>query len=240
MIISHAKRFVLFSPWKTASNTTLHRLKSYNETPYSLFYDQNRFLNRVVHRHLTCADFAVLPESRLGYFTGSFVRNPYDRLYSGFIQLTRAVQSQPGAEFSQAWVRELVMAQLNEVYGLLARAGFDFDRWVALLGEEHVYEIGRNSTLVAHPAHYWTHLGDEQFVDFIGRTESFEEDFAQFCAKVGVDSPPQESLNQTDYDGLPGENGYKYGRAMNGATISKINALFAKDFDLFEYRRLPE
>ena len=78
MIISHAKRFVVLRPWKTASNTLTARLTAYCESPYSAFYDFNPFLNRVVHQHLTYGDFRCIA-GRAGSATESraFVRNPY-------------------------------------------------------------------------------------------------------------------------------------------------------------------
>jgi hypothetical protein len=72
MILSHAKRFVMFLPWKTASQTTASRIAAYNESPYSRFFHFNPHLCRVVHQHLICADFAALPESKNGYFLASF------------------------------------------------------------------------------------------------------------------------------------------------------------------------
>ena len=94
MIISHAKRFVMLLPWKTASQTMVLRLSQYNESPYNRFFYFNAHLNRVVHQHITCADFACLPESKLGYFLASYVRNPYDRAYSGFRQLQKDIKGQ--------------------------------------------------------------------------------------------------------------------------------------------------
>ena len=49
MIISHQKRFVMFLPWKTASQTIALRLQPYNESPYGRFFYFNSHLNRVVH-----------------------------------------------------------------------------------------------------------------------------------------------------------------------------------------------
>src|SRR5258708_33011502 len=95
MLICHSKRFILLSPWKLASQTLKCRLRNYSEGSYSTSYNFNPILNRLVHQHMTCADFAVLPESRLGYTVAAFVRNPYDRAYSGFYQLQRDFHSQP-------------------------------------------------------------------------------------------------------------------------------------------------
>ena len=73
MILSHPHRFVLLAPWKTASSTNNARLGHYNESRYSQFYDYNPYLQRVVHQHITYAEFAMLPECREGYLCAAFV-----------------------------------------------------------------------------------------------------------------------------------------------------------------------
>jgi hypothetical protein len=101
MTISHAKQFVMFAPWKTASSRIHRRLEQYNESPYSRFFYFNPYLQRVVHQHVTCAEFTSFPESRCGYFLASFVRTPYDRVYSGFLQLQKDIQQEPYALFPE-------------------------------------------------------------------------------------------------------------------------------------------
>ena len=158
MIISHQKRFVILAPWKTASGTLRARLGGYCESPYDVFYYFNATLKRVVHQHVIYADFAALPESRLGYRTAAFVRNPYDRVYSGFRQLQRDVRAQPEADYPTPDVRGLVMAQLAENFSQLCRAGFEFERWLELIDDHQVLEVGRNSSFPLHPAHYWRRI----------------------------------------------------------------------------------
>jgi hypothetical protein len=240
MVISHSKRFVLFLPWKTASQTMALRLAPYNESPYSPFFHFDAHINRVVHQHLTCAEFAALPEGRLGYFAASFVRNPYDRAYSGFRQLQADLREQPVAAYPEPWIGELVMRQLSENFAQLCRARFDFDEWVAGLGEEQVYEVGRNTNLPLHPAHYWTHVAGQQVVDFIGRVESFEEDFAGLLARLGIDPVDPANANVREPGGMAtsGPHGYRYADRMSARSIERINRLFERDFDLFGYERL--
>jgi len=237
MIISHRKKFVVFAPWKTASSTIHLRLAPVNESPYDRFYNFNAYLNRVVHQHITCAEFCSLPESRLGYFTASFVRNPYDRVYSGFRQLQTQVQQQPKAEFRQAWIRDLVIRQLTENFSQLCQAGFEFNKWLDLLREYQIYEVGHNTSLPLHPAHYWTHIKGAQFVDFIGRVETFENDFAAFCIKVGVDQfEPANSNIVVNPAGLKATE-YKYVDRMTRKSLDKVNTLFYRDFEIFGYAR---
>ncbi len=239
MIISHARRFVVYAPWKCASSTLHARLAPYNESPYDRFYDFNPLLNRVVHQHITCADFAALPESRAGYLTAAFVRNPYDRVYSGFRQIQRDLAEQPGMTYRQPWIRDLVLEQLSENAAQLARADHDFDTWVALLREAQVLEAGRNTSLPLHPAHYWTHHADRQAVDFIGRVEAFEQDFANLCERIGVATPgPIDDNRHGPLERAEHSPDSVYVGRMGARSLERIEELFWKDFAIFGYPRL--
>src|SRR5258708_900801 len=179
MIISHQQRFVMLVSWKAASSTLHLRLARFNESRYPRFYYFNPFLNRVVHQHLTCAEFDALPEAKAGYRRAAFVRNPYDRFMSAFRQVRRDVALQSRATFPEPWIKELVMRQLDENRAQLARANYEFNAWVGLITEDQIFAVGRNSSFPLHPAHYWTHLAGTQYVHFIGRVEDFEADFAR-------------------------------------------------------------
>jgi hypothetical protein len=238
--LSHSKRFVLLLPWKTASQTMRLRLLPYNESPYSPFFHFNPYLGRVVHQHITAADFLGLPESTYGHLVAAFIRNPYDRTYAGFVQLQRDIQTQPQAEYPAQWVRDLVMQQLASNFLELARARFDFNTWVTSIREEQVFEAGRNTNWPLHPVHDWTHVADRQVVDHIGRVETFEVDFQALLARVGIRDVTQESINVTDM-GASNTNpfGYRHVHRMSPEAIRTINRLFARDFDLFGYPQLP-
>lgn len=240
MIVSHKHRFVLLAPWKTASQTAHLRLQAYNESTYPRFYHFNRHLNRVVHQHITCADFLCLPESKYGYFVGAFVRNPYDRAYSGFYQLQRGMEAQRSWSYPTPWIRDLVMKQWAEIHSQFCRAEFEFDKWIKIIGEDQIYDIGRNSSFGLHPAHYWTHVAGEQVVNFIGRVERFEADFQVFLSHVEINRLEAVNSNVADLEGSAASNpfGYRYVDRMKPASIDKINRLLAEDFDLFGYEKI--
>jgi hypothetical protein len=231
-------------PWKTASQTIALRLKNYNESPYPQFFYFNSYLNRVVHQHITFADFNCLPESRLGYFNASFARNPYDRVYSGFKQLQKDIQSQPKKPFPHPWIRKLVMKQLNENFEQISKAGYDFDAWLDLVQDEQIYEIGRNTNFPLHPAHYWTHCANKQTVDFIGRVENFEIDFQEFLSRIGIEEQlPLLNCNVTEsvpdiLKNIGQPTPYKYLNYMNAQSVNKINRLFERDFEIFGYKQI--
>jgi hypothetical protein len=238
MIISHKHKFVIFSPWKTASSTLGLRFRCYDESPYSPFFHFNPHLNRVVHQHLTLADFRLLPESRLGYATASFVRNPYDRAYSGFIQLQRDIAEQPRAAYPSEWIKELVTAQLAENTRRLIAAGYDFNQWILTLPEYEIHEAGRNTNMPLHPASYWTHAEGQQSVDFVGKVENFEDEVERLCTIIGIPIPAKESANVTDALPDPSLLNYRYVSRMSRVSIDRINRLFADDFATFGYEQV--
>lgn len=239
MIISHSNQFVILSPWKTASQTTQARLAAFQESTYDAFYHFNPILNRVVHQHLTCADFSCLPEARRAYRTASFIRNPYDRAYSGFLQVQRDVENQPFRDFPSPWVRELVLRQVEENRRQLKRAEYDFDRWIGLLTEDQVRNVGSNSSLPLHPVHYWTHLGRDPFVDFVARVERYEEDFQRLIEWLGIETEritaATHNVSQLRGDG---SHAYRHIHRMHTRSIAKMNQLFNDDFELLGYEKL--
>ena len=183
-----------------------------------------------------------MPESRLNYKL-AFVRNPYDKVYSGFEQLKRDIEEQPSYQFPLPWIRDLVIAQLSDNLVQLRRADFCFDNWVRLIKEEQIYEVGRNSNFPLHPAHYWTHVGGTRLVDFVGKVENFEEDFQRLISENNIEETGSESINVHHEEGLGRPIGYRYARyrythLMNSASIERINRLFEADFDIFGYEKV--
>jgi hypothetical protein len=239
MIISHARKFAIFAPWKTASSTVDARFGDMNESPYSRFYYFSPHLNRVTHQHVTCAEFEAMPESRLGYATVAFTRNPYDRVYSGFIQVQRDIVRQSAVGYPTRWIGELVMRQLDANRRQLERANYNVDEWIASLAEDQIYNVGHNTSLPLHPAHYWTHLAGSRHVSIIGRVETFEDDLESICDRLGVQPPERQNRNVSDSAaGAGGAGPYRHAGRMNARSIARINDLFADDFALLGYDRL--
>ncbi|MCK9612914.1 MAG: sulfotransferase family 2 domain-containing protein [Bacteroidales bacterium] len=239
MIINFERKFAIFLPWKTASSTMFTRMAYFNQSSYSRFYDFNVHLKRIVHQHITVADFKGLPESLLPLKKIAFVRNPYDRVYSGFLQIQKDLKEQPDMPYPEPWIKNHVMKQLEANEKKLRLAGYNFDNWVALLQPEDVLQIGGNSSFPLYPAHYWTHDNDKLFVDFIGKVETFEEDFKKMLEFLDIsDSYNLENANINFLTDEQSDSDYKYLEKMSEASIQKINSLFSNDFKLFGYKKL--
>ena len=227
-------------PWKTASQSLRARLSHIDESPYPKFFYFNSHLNRVVHQHLTLADFLAIPESRQGHRLAVFVRNPYDRVFSGFKQLLRDVASQPAwLNFPNPWIRDLVTQQLADNFSLLCKAQFNVNKWFQQLPKYQLVEAGRDSSLPLYPAHYWTHVQNRQVADFIGRVEHFENDFEVLCQLFGIENAGNQTLNQSgDVNAELDVQGYRYIHRLQPQTITRINEVFSDDFDLLGYKKI--
>jgi Sulfotransferase family len=237
MVISHKHRFVLFSPWKTASSTLHATLSQHNESAYPRLFYFNQYLNRVVTQHITAAEFLALPEGQLSYLKASFVRNPYDRAYSGFLQLQYDICHHPKVQFESQWVKELVKSQLVENQKRLIEAEYDFNKWILSLPEYEILEVGRNTSMPLHPSHYWTHICGNPCVDFTGKVEDFELDLQRFCAHVNIEYPSIKLQNvrySPKLDEVGGRK-YRYLSQMSSLAISRINETFRDDFNFFNY-----
>jgi hypothetical protein len=228
-------KLVILLPWKTGSQTLRARLKHINRSPYPDFFHFNPHLKRVVHQHLTLPDFLALPEAQEGCRIAVFVRNPYDRVVSGWRQLLKDVAWQPSWKFEQAWIRDLVTQQLADNFAMLCKAQFALDPWFENLPAYQILEAGRDTSLPLHPAHYYTHLGGRQIASFIGRVERFEEDFAALCQAAGIEGAGRQIGNQSPEQTMPDVYGYRHASALLPDTVARIEELFADDFALFGY-----
>ena len=141
--------------------------------------------------------------------------------------------------YPDAWIGDLVKKQWSDIHAQFVRAEFEFDKWISLIGDEQVYEIGNNSSFNLHPAHYWTHVAGTKIANFVGKIEAFESDFQKFISDVGIAHVEMVNANVADLKGDAKSNpfGYRYVNRMNAASRRRINELFERDFELFGYEK---
>ena len=238
MIISPAHQLAMLLPWKAASQTLRSRLQPINQSPYPEDFHLNTRLHRVVHQHLVLADFLKLPENTPETRLAVFVRNPYDRVYSGFKQLMRDVASQPKWRFEAPWIGALVRQQLSENFEVLCKAQFNVNRWFLSLPEYAFHEVGRNSSLPLHPAHFWTHSDGQLRAAFIGKVERFEADFVRLTAQFNILEFGKDDANRSPTPTTPDARSYHHAKSLHPETIARINDVFAADFAYFGYEKI--
>ncbi len=239
MLLLPTQKLALLFPVKTASQTLQARLESLGVRPYPKLFHFNPHLRRITHQHLTLSDWAALPEHDQGYQLAVFVRNPYDRVFSGFIQLQRNFQVLPRLQYPEPWIRERVLEQLARAWAGASRAGFDVNRWFQQLPEHEILDAGQGGTLCLHPCIYWTHRGKELGVDFLGKVEHFEADFDRLRARYGIGETNRLDANRSDAALASADSDqYLYARRLAPGTIDRINVLFRQDFDRLGYDRI--
>lgn len=238
MILSRKGSFVILAPWKTATQTIRARLHQVNESPYSPFFHFNLHLGKVSHQHLTLSEFLRLPEAKYVSCRAVFVRNPYDRVVSGFGQIQRDIVRHPHCVFPSSGVRDEVIASLAKAELRLADAGGDLNRWVENLEDYEVLDEKKSMVLPMHPCSYWTHIDGNKRIDYLGKVESFEQDFATLVRVLALDAEriPAISANigSQGYD----LQGYRHANKLGRRARDRINELFKDDFELFGYEKL--
>ncbi len=226
MIVSDSKKFVCFRPWKCASTTLTKRLKAYDNGKFPASpTEYEGFQGKLSKHSWTIENFLKLPESQLGYFSFVFLRNPYDRAYSGFLQ------------------RQHRLAEVNPVGGEFKAIEKGFQSFLEFWSrrfEERGQVIGNLMTdYVEHEGRRW--------VNYVGHLETFEVDLKDLFEKLGIDSGSQAGKNpnanvRASVDTLSSDGrdnaSYRYLDEYTPETVSLVNHLAARDFRSTDYRRI--
>lgn len=216
MVISHRHRYLYFVVPKCASATVRQSLAPYTDIGYPVTKGV---------QHLTIEGFLASEHAPLwdaGYLRFSVVRNPYDRLYSGWLQDRFAATQSPRWKQAKA--------------GLLEAVGDDFGRYVV----EHVRKADRLHAwdwICWCPMHAFTCRDGQPALDLVGRAEDVEGTLAALSARLGVPITKAEDANVN----VAPAAGLKHLGQYDRATIEVVNELYAEDFRLFGYEMLaPE
>lgn len=212
MGISTTKSFIYFVIPKTASSTVRKAL------------DQHRDVKRPTEHfseHVTIKRFRDSPYAQLleSYFKFSFVRNPYDRLYSGFLQDRFAAYNLPHWQAAKQPIFRTV--------------GEDFNRYVCEFAA-HADLLNDPFWICFCPMHAFTHVDGKLAIDWIGRTEHLESDLVELSHLLGIEikATPKENVRSESLK--PGRHLRHYRRE----TVETVNRLYADDFAYFGYKRL--
>lgn len=163
-------------------------------------------------QHLTLrevTELGYLPEEVVaGALSASFVRNPWGRAVSEFFH-----------------------GHKNTLYPDFPTFVRDFYSQPA---ENHARFNEPAHGLIAHQrsqAEFVVDATGQVAVDFLGRFETLQDDFADLCAKLGVAAPELPHVHQ---DAV--KAGLHYSRYYDTATVDYVGELFARDVELFGYR----
>ena len=216
MNISHRNRYLYFVVPKCASATVRLSLAPYTDIGYPVTKGV---------QHMTIESFLASEHASLwdaGYFRFSFVRNPYDRLYSGWLQDRYASTQSPRWKQAKA--------------ALFERVGDDFCRYVV----EHVRRADRIHAwdwICWCPMHAFAYRDEALALDFVGRAEDVAGGLAALSERLGVPIAKAEDANVN----VAPTTGLKYLAQYDRATVEVVNEIYADDFRLFGYEMLsPE
>lgn len=235
MIISDSKKFVFFHNPKSAGSTIHHLLIPFQSQRTELnFYESNTVLlkntKHIIWRgHITFKQLYNLEIYNIikDYIKFCFVRNPYDRAYSSFLQHKAGICGH----------RDMKQVLLCQSINL------GFNSYVQLFLDKK--QIENNVLYHAFiPQHLYMSLNGINTPDFIGYVEQFDSHLRKICDKINIDcneivyrniknkpKPPSSPHNMQMAD-------YKYLDKFEKQTIVTINELYAKDFELLGYKML--
>ncbi len=206
MIVSDSHRFICFQPWKVASSTLSARLGKYDSGRYPAAVHFNEYLAKIIHKHIALDDFVKLPESHEPYYRFTFIRNPYDRIYSGFLQRRWRLSTNP----NHLQKNPRLAVELESI-----KRGFG--PFLDYCNERYKQEC----KLVGRHLHEYVYHEGRLMVDFIGFQETFEQSFAQVCAEIGIDNIEKVNANLR----------FKDRAQLDADPISSATYTYIKEFD---------
>lgn len=210
MLISHRHRFLYHVVPKCASATLRQSLAPFADIGWPVSNYQ---------QHMTIADFAKtdLAGKTSGYFRFTFVRNPYDRLYSGYLQDRHA-----GENYGR-WI-----TAKKPIFDTI---GDDFPRYF----REYVEPADRLTDwrwICFCPMTAFACEDGRIVLDFVGHAETLEEDLSRLGDRLGiaVSKAPDHNVRNGHCAVRP-----KYLQHYDRATVEAVNRIYADDFALFGY-----
>jgi hypothetical protein len=209
MGISLRKKFIYFVIPKTGSATLRKALSPYVD----IKRPTQHFSEHVPIRRFLESQHSSLAEE---FFKFSFVRNPYDRLYSGFQQDLLAAYKLKHWEAAKKPIFDKI--------------GENFNRYI----EEYVTvaDIRNDPFWVCFcPMNEFTHRDGKIFVDFIGKAERLWDDAKKLETLLDVEFLQTEDLNVRDASRAP----LKYVKHYNCRSIEIVNEIYAEDFQYYGY-----
>ena len=234
MIISDNKKFIMFCPPKVGSSTLTGRLEEYdsrNNFFYKPRWNEEKYKIEEL-KHITYLEFLDYEDSKYleHYLKFCFVRNPYDRIYSGFLMRCHHIKNvkHPKLIENKEYLSKL------ELY--LEKNNYSFNTTLPMLID--LDDIG------FVPLNRFTHHNEKPVLDFIGFNERFENDFQIICKKLKVESTSKVNRIVRTDPKAPSDpynmklSDYKYLGYYEQRTIELVNNVYDKDFQYFGYQKL--
>ncbi len=215
MIVSHPARVLFVHVQKTGGSTVQSVLL--DRLPGA---EKLAGLPGAKHAHLRAA-LDAHPELAT-YWTFGFVRNPWARLWSWWSMIDRR---QGQRDEGHAWATRRIA---NNPF------------WSGVLEELPTFEAfvmegpDRFARLRTPQLRYLQ--ARDRRADFIGRTETFADDLAQVCDRLGIERPPEAPRRNADRSAdLSAGPGGSYSDHYTPAMRQRVAELFEPDLREFGY-----
>lgn len=202
-MISDAKKFLFIHIQKTGGTSLRTCLKA-------LIPDLEEYRGYQYHARLSDA---LRQNPRLRhheYHTAAFVRNPWDRLVSWYVEMVTNTNAGGGGNL----IRQGVLSR--------ARSFEEFIKYCPDL----VSRAGRRPFSL-NQIDYLTNANGDVAVDFVGRFENFEEDAATLIRSLDLPDVRIPHLNRSQHDG--------YRAYYTEKTREIVRARFRRDIEEFGY-----
>jgi hypothetical protein len=165
------------------------------------------------HGHITYKDALKIygPQVVDSMFSFSFVRNPWQRLFSAFTFLADG-----GMDLFD-----------TIVHGTRLRPYESFEKFVfEWLSKDNIYNT-RPNIIHLMPQHEFICLDGEIAVDFVGRFENFDDDYEKIRKEIGFGTELKH-INKTS-------RGRSYRDVYTPQMVDKVAEVYDQDIELFDY-----
>lgn len=157
--------------------------------------------------------YAHDPIKTRNYFSFTFVRNPWDRLWSAY-RYFNAVVGQT-AHRDHRWATKMLSDNS------------DFESFVLGLNQKNYRSHIKKYDHFRDQAD-WVCVDGRLMVDFVGRFETLSSDFSYICQNAGIDVPELKKIRASSND-----VNYKHQYSPRLAAI--VEDVYRKDIELFGY-----
>ncbi len=190
MIVDHDNKFIFVCIAKCASTSISRRFGYHIDPPPHKYH---MFLKDIVYKHPVAKE----------YFKFAFVRNPYDRVYSTYINLKYD---------GHDWATELKKKRNFREF-ILDLKNSEYSQYIHL-----------------RPQSEYIKINDDIGVDFVGRFESLQADFAKIEGIIGIENKP---LKKERWSSRRPDDPRFFDHEMKQIIIN----FYKEDFERFKYEK---
>lgn len=238
MLISDSHKLILLLPQKCASETLQFRLKDIHDvTDFGKGITYDPASKKYYSKHIILKKARKLEafKTRSKHLKACFVRHPYSRAYSWFNWIVSFTQTRIDSNFEARRLKKIQRGENVEVNQRKIER-FKKDRQLIEETKSDFNTFVAQNPNRFRPASAFTHFRNKQLVQFIGRVETFEDDYSKLCQAIDFTGSPTDSKKRTlSSDVDRPQNDVLYLNHYSEESIHLINKAFADDFKLLGY-----